>query len=145
MSEKETQPYSQIILAIIFAILGCFFAWLTCYDVQAGLLSNKYLTTPGTVTSFNDGGGRRVPNFSFSYKVNGVEHLNYLDGYPLPSVPSRKYAVGESVRVFYDPANPSHACLKQGLDQIRVAGLILVSLSSLAGAIICFISAKIKT
>lgn len=135
--QEKSQANSQIILGIIFLILGGFFAWLTCHDVQAGLASDKFLPTAGTITSFNDGGGRRVANFAYSYKVNGSDYVNYLDSYPLPSVPRRKYASGESVTVFYDPAAPSHACLKQGLDLNRVTGMLLFVVASLAGGVMC--------
>lgn len=73
--------------------------------IMLGFRSGNYEETAGKVTEVTedvavDEDNRTVYNVRFTYEVDGKSYNGSFDGV------GQKYAVGDSIKVFYDPADP---------------------------------------
>ncbi len=84
------------------------------------------------------------PDVQYAYVVDGREfHCNawkwgWTAFYPdevSAKAPAARYAVGTSVRVFYNPANPEEAILEPGNKDGRGAQLVFGTMFAVAGGV----------
>ena len=118
-------------------ILGFdFFCW---HRIAEQITSKRYLAVTGRVTHNQTANVSTTTHgdaaaFSYGYRVNGKgyagNNYRYIETVPpLPIV--SKLAVGQDIRVFYNPSNPADAILSRELldeDYGKMLQLILLNL-----------------
>lgn len=117
--------------ATIMVLLACLaIAIQLIIGVQRDFASTRWPATPGwcerSHVSVSEG-GRHVVKVNMTYKVNGIEHVKWLDATPLNERLSREeaewwaryFGPRTSHRVWYDPSNPARAKLLPGADWFK--------------------------
>ena len=105
-------------VGIILIVVGIFLL---------GANTDDYLETAGTVTSVEesvDADGNKTYDITFTYSAEGKTYTGMFPGL------SEKSRVGDTVRVFYDPADPEKTTnSKTGLVPVIMIGLGLLGLA----------------
>jgi len=127
------------VLALIFFIAFPFLLWKAWQTHVTAKASVGWPTTTATITKVERFKRlfRALPRVGYSYSVDGKpfasERISFAAGYRAKEVDAvlSRYAVGQSVPVFYAPGKPTEAVLEPGSNKQVTAPIRML--------IICFV------
>jgi hypothetical protein len=136
---------------LCFAAFSLFSGYQGTTDYMAGVKCQSWQPTDGKIVStgtpmdwFRKGANYK-PVVTYKYTVNGREYESDRISYPSPHSGGMeeakafisKYPINSSVKVYYDPGNPSSASLTNSIngDDLRVS----ITLFFIMGAIAVFL------
>jgi hypothetical protein len=120
---------SPLLKLLVYSVCALFFLVVGIYQYvhQEGWFAQAQ-HAPGTLTAFDfhvrtDGRSEYCPRFEFT-TPDGQAQTTYGDGYEACPTQPDKHLIGQSVTVYYDPADPSAGRLRHSSAE-SAAGLIL--------------------
>lgn len=126
------------LLGLVFVILSLVLSVFCFAEYQSAKASAGYQKTTGVITAYNTAEGKQLASVTYEYEVTGKKYSSNNDQYPIAIYPRQAYQVGQSIDVFFDPAKPATACLKQSLDLNTFTGLLIAIAVSMAIGIAYF-------
>lgn len=136
-------------ITAVFFCIGLGLSWWGWTIVRNARASAGWPVVQGVITeseiefSTDEDGDTWTPRVAYTYMVNGLSYENYTIKFGETSYGSERtalevqarYPIGQTVDVYYDPADPDRAVLEPGISGgsyiVLVTGLIFVVVSFL--------------